>query len=84
MTMSEKDEKKGEESFVSTWKLPDNIEEHIEYGLMKAAAGAVAGATTGAVFFKSGRGYVGALALAGVGVAIGSTFERVKASQAQN
>jgi len=61
-----------------TWKLPDNIEDHIEKGILKAGVGIVAGAAMGALFFKSGKGYVGAMALAGVGVAIGSTVERAR------
>ena len=73
--------KNSNDSHELQWKLPDNIEDHIEAGLMKAAAGSVAGAAAGALFFKSGKGYVGVMALAGVGVAIGSTVERVRASQ---
>lgn len=78
---SEEGEKNNSSKPELQWKLPDNIEDHIEAGLMKAAAGAVAGATAGALFFKSGKGYAGAMALAGVGVAIGSTVERARASQ---
>jgi len=61
-----------------TWKLPENIEDHIEKGILKAGVGIIAGAAMGALFFKSGKGYVGAMALAGVGVAIGSTVERAR------
>lgn len=63
-----------------SWQLPEGIEEHIESGLINAAAGAATGAIMGAMFFKRGRGYVPALALAGVGVAIGSTVERARGS----
>ena len=63
-----------------TWQLPEGIEDHIESGLINAAAGAATGAIVGAIFFKRGRGYVPALALAGVGVAIGSTVERARVS----
>ena len=62
-----------------TWKLPDGIEVHIESGLIKTAAGAVAGGIVGAVLFKSGKGWRGASVAMGVGAAIGSTVERAMA-----
>jgi len=58
------------------WKLPDGIENHIEAGIIKTAAGAVAGGLVGAVLFKSGTGWRSASVALGVGAAIGSTVER--------
>ena len=59
-----------------TWKLPEGTEEALESGILKAAAGAVAGGLVGAVLFRSGNGMrAGSVAL-GVGVAVGSTVER--------
>lgn len=67
----------GEDSpFNSNWKLPEGIEDHIEAGLIKTAAGAVAGGLVGAVLFKSGKGWRSASVALGVGAAIGSTVER--------
>jgi len=65
------------------WKLPDGIEDHIESGLIKAAAGAVAGGIVGAVLFRSGKGWRSASMALGVGVALGSTVERAYASQSK-
>ena len=62
---------------VSTWKLPDGIEEHIYSGLVKGTVGVVAGAAVGAIMFKSGKGWRTASMAAGVGVAMGSTAERI-------
>jgi uncharacterized protein YcfJ len=58
------------------WKLPDGIEDHIEAGLIKTAAGAVAGGLVGAVLFKSGKGWRSASVAFGVGTALGSAVER--------
>lgn len=65
----------------STWKLPEGIEDHIESGIIKAAAGAVAGGVVGAILFKSGSGMRAASMALGVGAAIGSTVERAYTTQ---
>ena len=61
----------------STWKLPDGIEDHIESGLIKSAIGATAGGLVGMILFRSGGGWRSASVAAGVGVAVGSTYERI-------
>lgn len=66
------------------WKLPDGIEDHIESGLIKAAAGAVAGGLVGAILFKSGSGMRSASMALGVGAAVGSTVQRAYLSQAKS
>jgi uncharacterized protein YcfJ len=63
------------------WKLPEGIEDHIESGIIKAAAGALAGGVVGAILFKSGSGMRSASMALGVGAAIGSTVERAYTAQ---
>ena len=46
--------------------------------LFKTAVGAVAGGLFGLVFLRSGKGTRAASVATGVGVAFGSTYERVK------
>ena len=67
---------------ISTWKLPDGIEDHIESGLIKAAVGAAVGGLAGAIFFRSGKGWRAATTAMGAGVAVGSTVERARAGSA--
>ena len=66
-------------STTPTWKLPDGIEDYIEEGLIKTAAGAVIGGVVGAVMFKSGGGWRSASVAMGVGTGIGSTIQRAVA-----
>jgi hypothetical protein len=47
---------------------------------MKAAAGVAIGGLVGLAMFRSGKGYRSATAAAGLGVALGSTYERVRGS----
>ena len=63
----------------STWKLPDGIEDHIESGLIKSAIGATAGGLVGMILFRAGGGWRSASVATGVGVAVGSTYERIMA-----
>jgi uncharacterized protein YcfJ len=63
------------------WKLPDGIEDHIESGIIKTAAGALAGGVIGAILFRSGSGMRSASVALGVGAAIGSTIERAYATK---
>lgn len=63
---------------MNKWKLPDGSEDHIYLGLVKGAAGVVAGAAFGAVLFRSGKGWRTASMAMGAGVALGSTVERAK------
>lgn len=49
-------------------------------GVVEAGVGMVAGGLIGAVLFKSGSGYRSASVAVGAGVAIGSTFERIRKS----
>mmetsp|Transcript_2083 Transcript_2083/g.3793 ORF Transcript_2083/g.3793 Transcript_2083/m.3793 type:complete len:80 (+) Transcript_2083:129-368(+) len=66
---------------VGHWKLPDGIEDHIESGIIKAAAGALAGGIVGAILFRSGSGMRSASVALGVGAAVGSTIERAYATK---
>ena len=50
-------------------------------GLTKSAIGALAGGVFGMILFRSGKGMRAASISAGVGVAIGSTYERYIAKQ---
>ncbi|KAG7357890.1 protein of unknown function DUF543 containing protein [Nitzschia inconspicua] len=63
----------------SQWKLPDGIEDDIEQALIKTAVGATVGGLLGVIMFRSGGGSRAASVAAGVGVAAGSTFERIAA-----
>lgn len=63
----------------SSWKLPDGIEDHIEAGLLKTAIGVTAGGIVGMIMFRSGKGMRGASIATGVGIAVGSTYERMMA-----
>mmetsp|Transcript_6911 Transcript_6911/g.20742 ORF Transcript_6911/g.20742 Transcript_6911/m.20742 type:complete len:103 (-) Transcript_6911:169-477(-) len=65
-------------SRITTWKLPDGIEDHIESGLIKSAVGATVGGVVGLVLFRSGKGWRAASVAMGVGVAVGSTVERAR------
>jgi hypothetical protein len=47
-------------------------------GLLKTVAGAAVGGLVGVVLFRSGKGYRAASTAAGMGVAWGSTYERMK------
>eukprot|EP00545_Synedropsis_sp_CCMP1620_P004281 CAMPEP_0119004014 /NCGR_PEP_ID=MMETSP1176-20130426/899_1 /TAXON_ID=265551 /ORGANISM="Synedropsis recta cf, Strain CCMP1620" /LENGTH=80 /DNA_ID=CAMNT_0006955671 /DNA_START=35 /DNA_END=277 /DNA_ORIENTATION=+ len=62
----------------TTWKLPDGIEDHLEAGVLKTAAGAVVGGLLGLALFRSGSGWRSASMAAGVGVGLGSTFQRTR------
>ena len=48
-------------------------------GLIKTAAGVAVGGVLGMILFRSGKGQRAASVAAGVGVAAGSTYERVMA-----
>jgi hypothetical protein len=48
-------------------------------GLIKTAVGVAAGGVLGMIMFRSGKGMRAASIAAGVGVAAGSTYERVMA-----
>lgn len=48
-------------------------------GLVKAAVGATLGGLAGMVLFRSGRGNRAASVFTGIGVALGSTYERAQA-----
>jgi hypothetical protein len=63
----------------NTWKLPDGIENYIEEGIIKTAAGAVGGAILGSIFFRSGKGWRMACSALGAGAGVGSTLERAGA-----
>jgi len=65
----------------STWKLPNGIEQHLEAGLLKTAAGVAIGGALGMILFRTGSGYRQASVAAGVGVALGSTMERMAGYQ---
>jgi len=65
----------------STWKLPEGVENHIEDGLIKSAVGATVGGVFGMILFRSGGGMRSASVAAGVGAAVGSTYERFMVSQ---
>lgn len=67
-----------------SWRLPEGIEDHIESGILKTAAGALAGGIVGAILFRSGSGMRSASVALGVGAAIGSTIERAYATQTKN
>ena len=68
-------------STAATWKLPDGIEDHLEAGLFKAAAGVAVGGSLGVLLFKSGnKGWRVASAAVGLGVAVGSTYARATTS----
>jgi hypothetical protein len=45
---------------------------------MKAAAGVAVGSLLGLAMFRSGKGWRSAAATAGLGVALGSTYERAR------
>ncbi|GAX27017.1 hypothetical protein FisN_9Lh330 [Fistulifera solaris] len=59
-----------------SWKLPSGFENVIEDGIVKVVAGAVVGGVLGLALARSGKGgrlgYLGA----GVGVGLGSMYER--------
>ncbi|GKY90797.1 hypothetical protein MPSEU_000052500 [Mayamaea pseudoterrestris] len=61
-----------------SWKLPDGIEDHLTTGLIYTTIGAAVGGLVGVVLFKSGGGMRAASMATGVGVAWGSTYERIK------
>mmetsp|Transcript_12938 Transcript_12938/g.20830 ORF Transcript_12938/g.20830 Transcript_12938/m.20830 type:complete len:86 (+) Transcript_12938:67-324(+) len=63
----------------SSWKLPDGIEDDIEQALIKTAVGATVGGVLGLILFRSGGGQRAGSIAAGVGVAAGSTYERIAA-----
>jgi len=63
---------------LSTWTLPNGIEDDIEQALIKTAVGVVAGGLFGVVFMRSGNGRRAASMATGMGAAMGSTYERVK------
>ena len=46
---------------------------------MKAVVGATLGGLAGMALFRSGRGYRAASVFTGIGVALGSTYERAQA-----
>ncbi len=75
------DEKSTSPAPTGSWKLPDGIEDHIESGLIKSAAGAVAGGIIGGIFFRSGKGWRAASVALGIGAAVGSTVERALADE---
>mmetsp|Transcript_7739 Transcript_7739/g.8312 ORF Transcript_7739/g.8312 Transcript_7739/m.8312 type:complete len:158 (-) Transcript_7739:375-848(-) len=62
---------------LSTWTLPIGIEDDIEQALLKTAMGVVAGGLLGVVFMRSGNGRRATAVATGLGVAVGSTYERV-------
>eukprot|EP00592_Proboscia_alata_P006658 CAMPEP_0194352826 /NCGR_PEP_ID=MMETSP0174-20130528/1265_1 /TAXON_ID=216777 /ORGANISM="Proboscia alata, Strain PI-D3" /LENGTH=78 /DNA_ID=CAMNT_0039121131 /DNA_START=52 /DNA_END=288 /DNA_ORIENTATION=+ len=62
----------------TTWKLPDNIEHHIESGLLNSAVGVLVGGAVSVILFRSGKGMRTAGMSVGLGVAIGSTIERAR------
>jgi len=51
-------------------------------GLIKTVAGATIGGLLGLALFRTGKGYRSASIAAGVGVALGSTYERIVADNA--
>mmetsp|Transcript_7808 Transcript_7808/g.14197 ORF Transcript_7808/g.14197 Transcript_7808/m.14197 type:complete len:91 (-) Transcript_7808:98-370(-) len=65
---------------VSTWKLPDGIEDHLTKGVVEAGVGMAIGGVLGIVMFTSKSGWRSASVAAGFGVAAGSTFERIRKS----
>jgi hypothetical protein len=50
---------------------------HLKDGLLNCVVGASVGGAMGVLLFKSGKGYRAASVAAGVGVAVGSTLERL-------
>mmetsp|Transcript_15755 Transcript_15755/g.19208 ORF Transcript_15755/g.19208 Transcript_15755/m.19208 type:complete len:81 (+) Transcript_15755:44-286(+) len=74
--MSSNNNKSPDSQPMINWKLPDGIEDTIESGILKVAAGGLVGAVLGLGLFKSGKGWRSAGIAMGVGVAIGSTAER--------
>lgn len=54
---------------------------HVSIGLIKSAIGATVGGVFGMILFRSGGGMRSASVAAGVGAAMGSTYERFMASQ---
>mmetsp|Transcript_17764 Transcript_17764/g.20357 ORF Transcript_17764/g.20357 Transcript_17764/m.20357 type:complete len:147 (+) Transcript_17764:93-533(+) len=68
---------------LSTWTLPIGIEDDIEQALLKTAMGVVAGGLLGVVFMRSGNGRRATAVATGLGVAVGSTYERVSYRYAQ-
>lgn len=62
----------------STWKLPDGIEDHLANGVVKLAVGMTVGGLFGLVAFRTG-GMRAASVATGAGVALGSTYERIRA-----
>jgi hypothetical protein len=65
---------------VSTWKLPDGIEDHLAKGVVEAGVGMAVGGVLGILMFTSKSGWRSASVAAGFGVAAGSTFERIRKS----
>mmetsp|Transcript_39480 Transcript_39480/g.72838 ORF Transcript_39480/g.72838 Transcript_39480/m.72838 type:complete len:90 (+) Transcript_39480:116-385(+) len=76
------DNPKDAPSTVTTWKLPEGIEDHIESGLIKSAVGATVGGVIGLALFRSGKGWRAASMAMGVGVAFGSTVTRAREGSA--
>lgn len=52
---------------------------HSFSGLLKTAIGVTAGGIVGLIMFRSGKGMRGASVATGVGIAAGSTYERLMA-----
>eukprot|EP00529_Nitzschia_sp_RCC80_P034470 CAMPEP_0113484256 /NCGR_PEP_ID=MMETSP0014_2-20120614/23866_1 /TAXON_ID=2857 /ORGANISM="Nitzschia sp." /LENGTH=99 /DNA_ID=CAMNT_0000377849 /DNA_START=35 /DNA_END=334 /DNA_ORIENTATION=- /assembly_acc=CAM_ASM_000159 len=61
----------------SSWKLPTGIEDDIEQALIKTVVGASVGGVVGMIMFRGGGGMRAASVATGVGVAAGSTYERL-------
>uniref|UniRef100_A0A7S4EI37 Uncharacterized protein n=1 Tax=Pseudo-nitzschia australis TaxID=44445 RepID=A0A7S4EI37_9STRA len=61
------------------WELPSGIEHDIEHALFKTAVGAAAGGLLGLVFLRGGNGRRASAVATGIGVALGSTYERTRA-----
>jgi hypothetical protein len=55
----------------------DSAAPHLKDGLLNCVVGASLGGAVGVLLFKSGKGYRAASVAAGVGVAVGSTLERL-------
>eukprot|EP00523_Entomoneis_sp_CCMP467_P002030 CAMPEP_0168754514 /NCGR_PEP_ID=MMETSP0724-20121128/19545_1 /TAXON_ID=265536 /ORGANISM="Amphiprora sp., Strain CCMP467" /LENGTH=77 /DNA_ID=CAMNT_0008803005 /DNA_START=30 /DNA_END=263 /DNA_ORIENTATION=+ len=76
--MSDETSNEDPQPFNPTWRLPDGIENHIESGLVKAAVGMTLGGVAGMMLFRPGGGYRIASIATGLGVALGSAYERYK------
>lgn len=77
--MSESNSTPPPPSSKSSWRLPDGIEDDVEQAILKTAVGATVGGLLGVIMFRSGGGSRAASVAAGVGVAAGSTYERIAA-----